>query len=354
MDAIDAVLVRFYPDNRLETCETYSTPFPYNIRTTLQQLIKPDWTGSLKEIANLNATLGAIYADTAQALIVKSGLPKEAIFAIGNHGQTVWHQPDIEPRFSWQLGDANQIAEVTGVTTVADFRNRDIAAGGEGAPLVPAFHQSAFAAPDKCRVIVNIGGLSNISILSPNRQTLGFDTGPGNGLMDAWCLQEQSLPYDRDGQWAASGHCDLSLLDALLKDPYFSRSDPKSTGKEYFNLEWLNPHLNNEISAQDVQATLLELTAVSIQQSILDAAPEVDEVFICGGGAKNDALMKRLNTSMGNVSVEKTDMLGIDADWVEAIAFAWLARQTMKGLPGNLPSATGAKDFRVLGAIYSA
>ena len=354
MDAIDAVLVRFYPDNRLETTEVYSTPFPSDIRTILQKLIKPDWTGSLKEIANLNATLGAIYADTAQALIKKSGLTKEAITAIGNHGQTVWHQPDIEPRFSWQLGDANQIAEVTGVTTIADFRNRDIAAGGEGAPLVPAFHQSAFASPDKCRVVVNIGGISNISVLSPEKKTLGFDTGPGNGLMDAWCLQEQSLPYDKDGQWAASGNCNLALLEKLLQDPYFSRPYPKSTGKEYFNLEWLNTHYQDDIPAQDIQATLLELTAASIQQSIIEATPEVDEVFICGGGAKNGALMNRLSTLMGCVSVEKTDTLGIDADWVEAIAFAWLARQTMKGLPGNLPSATGADGFRVLGAIYSA
>ena len=354
MDAIDAVLVRFSPDNRLETAEVYSTPFPSDIRTILQELIKPDWTGSLKEIANLNATLGAIYADTAQALIKKSGLTKEAITAIGNHGQTVWHQPDIEPRFSWQLGDANQIAEVTGVTTIADFRNRDIAAGGEGAPLVPAFHQSAFASPDKCRVVVNIGGISNISVLSPEKKTLGFDTGPGNGLMDAWCLQEQSLPYDKDGQWAASGNCNSALLEKLLQDPYFSRPYPKSTGKEYFNLEWLNTHFQDDIPAQDIQATLLELTAFSIQQSIIEATPEVDEVFICGGGAKNSALMNRLSTLMGRVSVEKTDTLGIDADWVEAIAFAWLARQTMKGLPGNLPSATGADGFRVLGAIYSA
>ena len=354
MDAIDAVLVRFYTDNRLETVESYSTPFPDTVRSTLQKLIKPNWTGSLKEIANLNATLGAIYADTAQSLIEKSGLSKDDIHAIGNHGQTVWHQPDIEPRFSWQLGDANQIAEVTGVTTIADFRNRDIAAGGEGAPLVPAFHQSAFATPDKCRVVVNIGGLSNISVLSPLKQTIGFDTGPGNGLMDAWCLQEQSLPYDQNGEWAASGCCNSALLEKLLQDLYFSRPYPKSTGKEYFNLEWLNTHLNDDITPQDVQATLLELTAVSIQQSIIDAASDVDEVFICGGGAKNIALMNRLNTLMGNVSVDKTDVLGIDADWVEAIAFAWLARQTLKGLPGNLPSATGASGFRVLGAIYSA
>lgn len=354
MDAIDAVLVRFNTDNSLETCDTYSTAFPDALRAELQQLIKPDWTGSLKDIANLNATLGALYAHSAQSLINQSKISKNKISAIGNHGQTVWHQPDKEPRFSWQLGDANQIAEVTGVTTVADFRNRDIAAGGEGAPLVPAFHQSVFATPNKSRVIVNIGGMSNISVLSTNRATLGFDTGPGNGLMDAWCLQEQSLPYDQNGEWAASGNCITELIEQLLQDPYFHRPYPKSTGKEYFNLDWLTPHLCDGMAAQDVQATLLELTAISIQQSILEAAPDVDEIFICGGGAKNGTLLNRLSTLMDSVSVDKTDTLGIDADWVEAIAFAWLARQTMHGLPGNLPSATGASGPRVLGAIYPA
>ena len=354
MDAIDAVLVRFETDNSLETTETFSTPFPQAIRQTLQALIKPDWTGSLKEIANLNATLGALYAQTAQALIEKSNITKDQIIAIGNHGQTVWHQPDIEPRFSWQLGDANQIAEITGVTTVADFRNRDIAAGGEGAPLVPAFHQSMFASPHTCRVVVNIGGISNISVLSPHKATIGFDTGPGNGLMDAWCSQEKSLPYDQNGEWASSGQCDPVLLEKLLQDPYFSRPYPKSTGKEYFNLKWLERHLDSDTTVQDVQATLLELTAFSIHQSIMEASSGVEEVYICGGGAKNTALLHRLQALMRSVTVAKTDTLGIDADWVEAIAFAWLARQTMKGLPGNLPSATGADDYRVLGAIYPA
>ncbi|PWQ97259.1 anhydro-N-acetylmuramic acid kinase [Leucothrix pacifica] len=354
MDAIDAVLVCFKPDDQLETSEVHSTPFPEKIRQSLRELIKPDWAGSLKEVANLNATLGTLYAQTAQTLIDKSGLPKEAISAIGNHGQTVWHQPDIEPRFSWQLGDANQIAEITGVTTIADFRNRDIAAGGEGAPLVPAFHQSVFSSANKHRVVVNIGGISNISVLSPEQSTIGFDTGPGNALMDAWCLQQQSLAYDKDGQWAASGQCNQALLQQFLQDPYFKRPYPKSTGKEYFNLGWLNSHLDKAIPEEDVQATLLELTAVSIQQSIMEAAPQTEEVYICGGGARNNALMSRLRALMPAVRLEKTDVLGIDADWVEAIAFAWLARQTLKGLPGNLPSATGAKDFRVLGAIYTA
>ena len=353
MDAIDAVLVRF-SDQALETCATYSHPFPEAIRAQLRECIHPNWVGSLKEVASLNATLGTLYADTASTLIAQANIPKTQIQAIGNHGQTIWHQPDLEPSFSWQLGDANRIAEATGITTIADFRNRDIAAGGEGAPLVPAFHEAVFATPEHCRVVANIGGISNISILSPKQATVGFDTGPGNGLMDAWCLQEQALPYDHNGQWATQGQCIPALITQLLQDPYFARPYPKSTGKEYFNLAWLVPMLDDTMSAADIQATLLELTAQSLAQSILRAAPDVDEVFICGGGAKNTALLKRLAVLMGDVPINNTDVLGIKADWVEATAFAWLARQTLKGLPGNLPSATGAAGPRVLGAIYPA
>ncbi len=354
MDAIDAVLVCFRPDQSIETCETFSTPFPEGIRQALTQLITPHWVGTLQDVATLNATLGSLYAHTAQSLIAKSNIPKDKILAIGNHGQTIWHQPKQAPCFSWQLGDANQIAELTGITTIADFRNRDIAAGGEGAPLVPAFHEAVFASKSKARVIVNIGGISNLSLLISGKDTIGFDTGPGNGLMDAWCLKHHAKPYDHNGVWATSGQCIPSLLNQLLQDPYFNRPHPKSTGKEYFNLDWLSAYLQPEMAARDVQTTLLELTAISIQQSTLRAAPNVDELFICGGGAKNSALMARLKALMKHVRVDKTDALGIDANWVEAIAFAWLARQTLHSLPGNLPSATGASGPRILGAIYQA
>jgi anhydro-N-acetylmuramic acid kinase len=358
MDAIDAVLVQFAVDGRLQTAANHSSLFPSSLKDELSAIIHPSWSGSLRHIASLNATLGATYATTAETLIKKSGIPKEKILAIGNHGQTIWHQPDDEPHFSWQLGDANRIAELTGVTTVADFRNRDIAAGGEGAPLVPAFHKAIFSHPTKHRVILNIGGIANLSLLSPNQDTLGFDTGPGNSLLDAWCLEHHNLPFDKDGEWGAKGKLIKPLLDELMKEPYFKRNYPKSTGKEHFNLHWLKQQLNPSMKPEDIQATLVEVTALSIADGIKLASKannhKVDEIYVCGGGSKNLHLMQRLKFLLDPTTVQKTDVLGVDSDWVEAIAFAWLARQTMLNLPGNLPSATGATGPRVLGAIYHA
>lgn len=354
MDAIDAVLVRFNPDNTLETTHTYSKPFPGALRQTLIDLIQPSWTGSLSTIASLNAELGSLYGDTVNQLLNDCSVSKNDVIAIGNHGQTIWHQPEHQHAYSWQLGDANRIAEGSGITTVADFRNRDIAAGGEGAPLVPAFHDAMFAHPKETRVIANIGGIANISVLSPTNEVIGFDTGPGNGLMDAWCLKHTGKAYDENGQWAAQGSVITELLEKLLADPYFRRSFPKSTGKELFNLAWLTPFLDQSMATQDVQATLLELTAQSIVNSARDAATEITTMYICGGGFKNKQLMIRLQDLLGDTKLALTTSLGVDAEWVEAVAFAWLARQTMLGLPGNLPSATGAKGLRVLGAIYPA
>jgi anhydro-N-acetylmuramic acid kinase len=358
MDAIDAVLVEFDSNGLANTAACHSSAFPDSLKANLTAIVQPSWTGSLKHIASLNATLGSIYAETAEALIQKSNIPKDKINAIGNHGQTIWHQPDDEPHFSWQLGDANRIAELTGVTTVADFRNRDIAAGGEGAPLVPAFHKAVFSHSTKNRVILNIGGIANISLLSPNQNTLGFDTGPGNSLLDAWCLENQNKPFDKDGAWGATGKLIKPLLDELMTEPYFKRGHPKSTGKEHFNLQWLKQKLTSSMTPEDVQATLVEVTALSIAEGIKLASKvnqlKIDEVYVCGGGSKNLCLMQRLKQLLNSAAVDKTDSLGVDADWVEAIAFAWLARQTMLGLPGNLPSATGATGFRVLGAIYPA
>lgn len=356
MDAVDAVMVQFGHHGLKTIAAHHSIPFPSSLRSELAKLIQPDWSGSLSYIAGLNAKLGTIYAETALSLIQKSGVSKNKIHAIGNHGQTIWHQPNYEPHFSWQLGDANQIAELTGITTVADFRNRDIAAGGEGAPLVPAFHQALFSHPTKKRVILNIGGIANISLLSSAHDTLGFDTGPGNSLLDAWCLENHNLPFDRDGAWGAQGKIISSLLNQLMQDPFFQRSYPKSTGKEHFNLQWARPYLTTAMNPEDIQATLLEVTALSITQGIgltlKETGLDVDEIFVCGGGSKNSCLMQRLKELSGSATVTKTDALGVDADWVEAIAFAWLARQTLLGLPGNLPSATGASGYRVLGAIY--
>ena len=354
MDAIDAVLVRFNTDNTLDTLHTYSQPFPDTLRQKLIELIQPSWTGSLSDIASLNAELGSIYGETVNRLLSSAALSKDDITAVGNHGQTVWHQPEHEHAYSWQLGDANRISEASGITTVADFRNRDIAAGGGGAPLVPAFHHAVFAHPEETRVIVNIGGISNISVLSPDKDVIGFDTGPGNGLMDAWCLKHLGKSYDEGGQWAAQGNIIPELLEKLLADPYFARSFPKSTGKELFNLAWLAPFLNADMAAEDVQATLLELTARSIVESARAATNDITAMYVCGGGFKNQLLMTRLQALLGDTKLNLTTSLGVDAEWVEAVAFAWLARQTILGLPGNLPSATGAKGLRVLGAIYPA
>jgi len=356
MDAIDAVMVQFEPSGAVSTFAHLSKPFPVDLKSSLIDLIQPDWSGPLRFVAGLNADLGTLYAEIALALIKQSEIPKAAIKAIGNHGQTICHQPDAQPHFSWQLGDANRIAELTGITTIADFRNRDIAAGGEGAPLVPAFHQAVFSHPKNTRIILNIGGIANISLLSPNHDTLGFDTGPGNSLMDAWCLENQGKSYDENGGWAAQGKVIPSLLDQLMSEPYFKREHPKSTGKEYFNLLWLRGFLTGEENPEDVQATLLEVTALSITEGVKLAARStrlnIDEVYICGGGGKNILLVQRLKQLLKPATVEKTNTLGVDADWVESIAFAWLARQTLLGLPGNLPTATGASGSRVLGAIH--
>jgi len=356
MDAIDAVMVQFHLNNSVSTVAHLSRPFPFDLKSKLIDLIQPDWTGSLQFVAGLNATLGTLYAETALALIEQSNIPKSKVKAIGNHGQTICHQPDAQPHFSWQLGDANRIAELTGITTIADFRNRDIAAGGEGAPLVPAFHHAVFSHPEKTRIILNIGGIANISLLSSHHDTLGFDTGPGNSLMDAWCLKKQGKSYDENGDWAAQGKVIPALLQQLMSEPYFKRIYPKSTGKEYFNLSWLDSFLTDESNPEDVQATLLEVTALSITEGIKLAARTkgvtVSEIYICGGGVKNIALIQRLRKLLKPVTVEKTDVLGVGADWVESIAFAWLARQTLLGLPSNLPSVTGAVSPRVLGATY--
>ena len=358
MDAIDAAMVQFDDAGHLGVASSISIDFPSALKSDLVDLIQPNWSGSLRHIASLNTKLGTLYAQTAESLIQQSTISRNKIQAIGNHGQTIWHQPNDEPHFSWQLGDANRIAELTGITTVADFRNRDIAAGGEGAPLVPAFHQAVFSHPKKNRVILNIGGIANISLLSPHCETLGFDTGPGNSLLDAWCLEHQNLPFDESGQWAAQGNIIPHLLNELMADPYFKRACPKSTGKEHFNLAWLKPKLTAQMRPVDVQATLLEVTVLSITQgiTIASASPRlnVEEIYVCGGGSKNSALMSRLEQCLNPATLAKTDTLGVDSDWVEAVAFAWLARQTLLGQPGNLPCATGAIGLRVLGAIYPA
>jgi len=281
------------------------------------------------------------------------------IIAIGSHGQTIRHRPPGSPEgtFTLQIGDPNLIAELTGINTVADFRRRDMAAGGQGAPLVPAFHRAIFHSPNKNRVIVNIGGMANITWLPAQGPVIGFDTGPGNVLMDTWIAEHLGKSYDQDGAWATSGQVCTTLLAELLAEPYFKMLAPKSTGRENFNRSWLEDHLRRLVSTPalgDIQATLLELSAITIADSIkgLDQIPK--EVFVCGGGAYNTALMQRLARLMPQDSVASTAALGVDPQWIEAMAFAWLAQQTLNHRPGNLREVTGATREVILGGVYYA
>jgi len=294
------------------------------------------------------------YAQAVQALLVQSGKPATEIAAIGCHGQTVRHRPELG--FTLQLNNAALLAELSGVAVVADFRSRDIAAGGQGAPLVPAFHAALFQHPSIHRVIVNIGGIANLTNLPSNGNINGFDCGPGNMLLDAWCMTHRGTAYDAEGAWAASGEVIPSLLDACLQEPYFQQPPPKSTGRDLFNMAWLQRYLLTEYAPQDVQATLLKLTVHSIEQAIQGNCAGAQEIYVCGGGARNNALMNSLRHAYAKTAtpVALTDALGVAAEQVEALAFAWLARQAVRREAGNLPAVTGARHACILGAIYPA
>ena len=295
-----------------------------------------------------------LVAEGINSLLCQQNLQPDAIRAIGSHGQTVRHEP--ARGFTIQIGNPALLAELTGITVVADFRRRDVAAGGQGAPLVPAFHEALFASPGAARAILNVGGFSNLSLLEHGKPAKGFDCGPGNVLMDAWIEHHLGHAYDRDGAWAASGTVQPALLATLLADPFFQTTGPKSTGRELFNLPWLMRHLEQQPAYQpaDVQATLLELTATSIVTSLQQAQPGCAQLLVCGGGAHNQALLARLQALLPAAQVSSTDDHGVPADWVEAMAFAWLAHCCLSGIPANRPEVTGARGLRVLGAIYPA
>ncbi|MCU1717492.1 anhydro-N-acetylmuramic acid kinase [Pseudomonas sp. 5P_3.1_Bac2] len=308
----------------------------------------------LARAAMAEQTWAQLAAQGIHALLAEQGLSAQDIRAIGSHGQTVRHEP--QRGFTIQIGNPALLAELTGISVVADFRRRDVAAGGQGAPLVPAFHESLFADGQSNRAILNIGGFSNLSLLEPNRPVQGFDCGPGNVLLDAWIGRQRNLPYDQDGQWAASGHVQPALLKQLLSDPFFHTQGPKSTGRELFNLPWLDQHLASlpVLAAVDVQATLLELTALSIVDSLQTAQQHTELLLVCGGGARNLRLMQRLAQLLPGCQVGSTDAHGVPADWMEAMAFAWLAHCCLEGIPTNRPSVTGARGLRILGGIYPA
>lgn len=353
LDGVDAVLVDFN-QKPPQLINSHSHEISPKLKEKLLDIIKPDWTGSLATVGVLHQQLGKLFADSVNQLLQLSKINSSEVTAIGSHGQTLWHQPQGEYPFSLQLGDANLIAELTNITTIADFRNRDIAAGGQGAPLVPAFHREFLAHSDKNRVILNIGGIANITTLpaaNRNKKASGFDTGPGNGLIDAWIQKQKNINYDKGGNWGKSGKILPEVIDKLLNDNYFSLSPPKSTGKEVFNLAWLKQRLGAELIAnkpENIQATLTELTAKTISGSI----DNCDELFVCGGGIHNQFLQERLQHHLPKTVIASTTILGIDPDWMEAIAFSWLAKQAIEGKPGNLPEVTGASGSRVLGAIY--
>lgn len=356
MDGIDAVVLDVR-ERGFRLVASHSHPWPDSILDRLRALAAPG-PADLDVLGETDALAGEAMARAVLALLDQAGLRTDEIEAIGSHGQTVRHRPDGSPPFTLQIGDPHRIAEITGITTVADFRRRDIAAGGQGAPLVPAFHAAAFSDPAgrECRAVLNVGGIANLTVLpaaDPASAVLGFDTGPGNCLMDGWARRHIGAAFDRDGAFAASGRVLPGLLDGMLADVYFSRPPPKSTGPEYFSAGWLERHLAGRAdSPQDVQATLAALTARSSALAVERDAPAAQRVIVCGGGAHNRQLMAALRSGLPGCVVETSESHDLHPDWVEAAAFAWLAQRTLAGAPGNLPSVTGARHPVVLGAIH--
>lgn len=353
LDGIDAVLVDFAKMPRLLAAHTI--PLAPHLRTQLLDLCLPG-DNEIDRLGPADRALGEACADAAIAVLKKAGVVPAAVKAIGSHGQTIRHRPAGRHGFTLQIGDPATIAHRTGIATIADFRRRDVATGGQGAPLVPAFHQAIFGT-EVPRLIINIGGMANLTLLHPHHPLIGFDSGPGNVLLDSWVREQRDAAFDHDGQWASSGQIVPDLLMQLRQLPYFAEPYPKSTGRELFNVEWLKRTLTATGSAhrpENVQATLAELTAITIAQAVCSLPAAVDHALICGGGAYNRDLLQRLRAHLGTISVSSTASLGVEPEWVEAMAFAWLARQTLAGRPGNAPAVTGAERASILGAIHPA
>lgn len=350
LDGVDAALVDLSQASPQLLASNY-LPYPQALKEALLALHHPG-SDELDRSCLLANQLAHIYAETTLGLLSKAGMEPQQVQAIGCHGQTVRHRP--ERGYTVQLNNGALLAELTGIHVVADFRTRDIAAGGQGAPLVPAFHDRVLRHPSLHRAVLNIGGIANLTDLPPVGRVTGFDCGPGNLLMDAWIGLHLAKAYDLDGEWAASGKVIPDLLQRLLDESFFSEVPPKSTGRDLFNLAWLQTRLTGEEAAEDVQATLLALTAESIASAVKRYCPGAEEIYLCGGGAHNSALVLRLRQLLPGCLIDKTEVLGIAADWMEAIAFAWLAQQALHLRPGNLPAVTGAKHSCVLGAIYPA
>lgn len=355
LDGIDAVLADFaaQPPRMIAS---YYHAFDDALRDELISVCFTEHV-NVRQIGELDTRMGLLFGACAKQLLAQTGLTVAHIKAIGSHGQTIYHAPGLKHAFTWQIGDPNRIAEVTGITTIADFRRRDMAAGGQGAPLVPAFHQSVFRHDGQYRAILNIGGIANLTLLPPascSEPVLGFDSGPGNTLMDRWIQRHKGLRLDKDGCWARSGKCHPPLLKNLLDDDYFKRPSPKSTGQEYFSLDWLNRRLHGlTLPAEDIQATLCQLTVQTILDAAASTAPRPEHMLVCGGGAHNSHLMALLE-KQASCPVSSTETLGLSPDWIEAMAFAWMARQTLNRRHNNMPEVTGARSSVVMGGIYPA
>ena len=361
-DGIDAALVRFDDDGADLHCELVrGRTFAWDgaLRARLVELGQGGELTSLDELGTLDVRIAEAFADAALSLLREANVAASDVRALGSHGQTVRHRPlgaafDGRFPFTLQLGDGNVIAEHTGITVVADFRRRDVAAGGHGAPLLPALHAALLSSNGEDRAVLNLGGIANLTLLPAQGEVRGFDTGPANALMDAWCERHTGKAFDANGDFAASGTVDEALLARLLDDAWFALPPPKSTGREQFHLDWVASKLRGNEPAADVQATLLELSAATVADALRAAQPATKRLLVCGGGVHNPRLLARIGARLHGVVVESTAAHGVDPDFVEAMGFAWLARQTLLGRPGNLPSVTGARGPRVLGAVHPA
>ena len=354
-DGIDAALVQFPEQGGCHFVhgQTYAWDAP--TRQALIALGQGREPESLDALGRLDAQVGIAFADAANQLLDEAGVPRTQVQAIGSHGQTIRHRPLAEPAFTWQIGDANRIAELTGITTVADFRRRDVAAGGHGAPLMPAFHLAMLGSADEDRAVLNLGGIANLSLIGRDGSLRGFDTGPANALLDGWCQRHLGHAFDADGAFAASGRVNEALLTRLLAEPWFALPPPKSTGREQFHLEWVEAQFDADaVTPADVQATLLELSAATVADALLAHLPDVRRVLACGGGVRNPTLLRRLQARLPGVLIDSSAAHGLDPDYMEAMGFAWLAHETLAGRPGNLPSVSGARGLRILGAIHLA
>ncbi len=370
MDGVDAVLVQFC-NQGLDIIQTLSQPYEDSLHQQLSALIANPDTAGLDTYGNLHIRVARQFAAVTQKLLASAGTAADTVTAIGSHGQTVLHSPQTAHPFSLQLGDPGTLAALTGIRVVADFRNSDMALGGQGAPLAPAFHRWLAGDDGTDRAVINIGGIANITILAADGKVTGFDTGPGNTLLDSWCRKHLNKPFDDQGAWAETGTVDQNLLSRMRSDPYFAQPEPKSTGTDYFNLQWIQKQLGDaqkithhnsgstESHARDVQATLSELTAAEIAKGLArgitsanQCAPNLSEARICGGGARNSDLLRRLRKLSPGCTFDTTDSWGVPPDWIEAVAFAWLAKQRLDGCPTNLPEVTGASASISLGGLY--